>query len=195
MKQIRIGGKTYNVLVASTDEEREEGLSQETYLPLDSGMLFIYSEPQEEIGYTMEDTGIPLDIIFINEECEVISVHTMKPYSETPIFEKNVMYVLEVNPCSGIEPGDFLELEFEEDKEAEEKVKSSKLLVLNSDGDVQMQLNGGERIFSRVSTRKLIACALHAYKSDQEKDYKRLGRAVIKEIEAQDARPPQYVDE
>lgn len=195
MKQIRIGNKKYNVLVASTEEEREVGLSDETWLPLDSGMLFTYPEVQEEIGYTMEDTSIPLDIIFIDNDCEVISVHTMKPYAETPVLEKNVMYVLEVNPKSGIEPGDLLELEFEEDKDEEEKVKHSKLLVLDSDGDVQMQLNGGERIFSRISTRKLITLALKAFKSDDEKDYKKLGKSVIKEIMAQDSRPAEYVEE
>ena len=48
MKQIRIGGKKYNVLVASTEEEREVGLSNETWLPFDSGMLFVYDEPQED---------------------------------------------------------------------------------------------------------------------------------------------------
>lgn len=197
MKQIRIGGKKYNVLVASTEEEREVGLSNETWLPLDSGMLFVYDEPQEEIGYTMEDTGIPLDIIFIDDNCEVISVHTMRPYAEEPVIEKNVLYVLEVNPKSGVEPGDLLEVDFDEETEKaeEEQVKNSKLLVLDSDGDVQMSLNGGERIFSRISTRKLITLALRAYKSDEEKDYKKLGRAVIKEIKAQDSRPAQYVDE
>lgn len=191
MKQIRIEGKKYNVLVASTEEEREVGLSNETWLPFDSGMLFVYDEPQEEIGYTMEDTGIPLDIIFIDDNCEVISVHTMKPYAEEPVFEKNVLYVLEVNPKSGVEPGDLLEVDFDEETEKaeEEQVKNSKLLVLDSDGDVQMSLNGGERIFSRISTRKLITLALRAYKSDEEKDYKKLGRAVIKEIKAQDSRP------
>lgn len=197
MKQIRIGGKKYNVLVASTEEEREAGLSNETWLPFDSGMLFVYDEPQEEIGYTMEDTGIPLDIIFIDSNCEVISVHTMRPYAEEPVIEKNVLYVLEVNPKSGVEPGDLLEVDFDEETEKaeEEQVKNSKLLVLDSDGDVQMSLNGGERIFSRISTRKLITLALRAYKSDEEKDYKKLGRAVIKEIKAQDSRPAQYVDE
>ena len=191
MKQIRIGGKKYNVLVASTEEEREVGLSNETWLPFDSGMLFVYDEPQEEIGYTMEDTGIPLDIIFIDSNCEVISVPTMRPYAEEPIIEKNVLYVLEVNPKSGVEPGDLLEVDFDEETEKaeEEQVKNSKLLVLDSDGDVQMSLNGGERIFSRISTRKLITLALRAYKSDEEKDYKKLGRAVIKEIKAQDSRP------
>ena len=191
MKQIRIGGKKYNVLVASTEEEREVGLSNETWLPFDSGMLFVYDEPQEEIGYTMEDTGIPLDIIFIDNNCEVISVHTMRPYAEEPAIEKNVLSVLEVNPKSGVEPGDLLEVDFDEETEKaeEEQVKNSKLLVLDSDGDVQMSLNGGERIFSRISTRKLITLALRAYKSDEEKDYKKLGRAVIKEIKAQDSRP------
>ena len=57
----------------------------------------------------MKDTEIPLDIIFINDELEVISVHEGIPGSEEFITENNVNFVLEVNKNSGIQEGDELE--------------------------------------------------------------------------------------
>ena len=92
----------------------------------------------------MKDTKIPLDIIFINEELEVISVHNGIPESEEFITENNVTFVLEVNENSGIQKGDELEIS------PESKIKKDKMLVLDGNGNPQMELEGGERIFSRI---------------------------------------------
>jgi len=45
----------------------------------------------------MKDTYIPLDIIFINDDDEVIKVYKGEPEDETLITVKNVRYVVEVN--------------------------------------------------------------------------------------------------
>ena len=71
--KIKIGEKEYKVDVAETEIQKEIGLQNTHYLPEDEGMLFIYDEP-ETIGFWMKDTEIPLDIIFINEDFEVISI-------------------------------------------------------------------------------------------------------------------------
>lgn len=187
MIDILIGDKEYKVKEAKTAEEREKGLSNIKSLPEDEGMLFYLDNPNP--SFWMKDTLIPLDIIFINEDKEVISVHQGKPNDETPITEKNVKYVLEVNANSGIEPDD--DLEFVTD--------SDKMLVLNSKGEVQMELEGGERIFSRRSTKVLIKKAKKAklVENDKEK-YKRacksLGKYLFKELTAQEEREPEYVD-
>lgn len=188
MKKISIGNRTYNVELAISEEEKEIGLSNISYLPEDEGMLFVYDEEEDELGFTMEDTSIPLDIIFINDDEEVISIYTKEPFDKEPVFEDGVKYVLEVNPNSGIKIGD--ELETEEDKE---HLKNNKMLVLNENGDVQMKLEGGERIFSRISTKKIIKQAYKAYKSDKDKDYIKLGKIVIEELNNQDNREPDYV--
>ena len=67
------------------------------------------------------------------------------------------------------------------------------MLVLDEDGNVQMKLEGGERIFSRISTRKIIKQALKAYRDETDSSFIKLGKMVFKELDAQDGRDPEYV--
>lgn len=192
MEIIEIGGKQYKVELAETEAEKEEGLQGIKKLPNDQGMLFVYNKPQT-VGFWMKDTLIPLDIIFIDEDQEVISIYQGKPEDETIVEEDNVKYVLEVNQNSGIEEGD--ELEFE-DSEEEDKSNSKQppMQVIASDGSVQMELQGGERIFSRKSSIVLIRKAKRAERSNLDKDYKSLGKYIFDELDRQDQRTPEYVE-
>lgn len=183
-KNIEIGNKKYKVRLAETEEEKERGLMHVKNLPKDEGMLFIYDEPQT-VGFWMKNTLIPLDIIFIDEDYEVISVYKARPNDETVVEEDNVQFVLEVNQNSGIKQGDELDFDDEDGK--------SPMLVIGSDGKPQMQIVGGERIFSRRSTKVLIKKAKKADKSKEDKDYKALGRYAFKELDRQDNREPEYV--
>lgn len=187
--KVRVNNKEYDVEVARTEEEKEVGLSNIEYLPDDEGMLFVYDTPQE-VGFWMKDTLIPLDIIFINDEEEVISVHQGIPNDETPIIEDDVLYVLEVPAGSGIKTGDEIEFEDEENS----KPLNNKMLVLNENGEVQMELEGGERIFSRKNTKVLIKFALKADKTKQDKDYKNLGKKIFKFLDIQESNNPEYVE-
>jgi len=157
-------------------------------------MLFIYDEPQEDLWFTMEDTSIDLDIIFIDEEGNVTSVHSVKAKSEDPIEDdkNNAQFVLEVPFGSNIKAGDEVTIEgtpdedLDEDltEEDKETLSRSKMLVLDENGNVQMKLEGGERIFSRIKTKQFIKAALKAYRTDDDLDYRRVGRIVFKELEA-----------
>jgi hypothetical protein len=135
----------------------------------------------------MKDTIIPLDIVFINDDLEVISVHKGEPNSEKPMTEDNVAFVLEVNTGSGIKQGDELDLS------PTSKIKTDKLLVLGPDGTPQMELEGGERIFSRANTKVLIRFAKKAYSSQNDNDYKALGKRVFKFLQTQETNEPEYV--
>lgn len=190
---INIGNKTYNVKLAITEDEKVEGLSTIDELPENEGMLFIYEEEQEGLIYTMQDTSIDLDIIFIDEDEEVISVNTVTAFSKKPIIcYKPAKYVLEVNANSNIKKGD--ELDFDDFTEEEKQIaEKSKMLVLDENGDVQMKLFSGERIFSRIKTRQIVKQAIKAYKLDDDKEYIKLGKIVFKELDAQDNREAQYV--
>lgn len=186
--KVKIGNKEYKVKIAYTDEEKAKGLQGIENLPEDEGMLFIYDEPQT-VGFWMEDTEIPLDIIFINDDEEVLSVYQGEPNDRTIAEEDNVKYVLEVNQGSGIEEGD--EVDIEDEDEDDEKTK---MLVIGPDGTPQMELEGGERIFSRSNTRTLVKMAKRAYMSKEDKDYKALGKKVFKYLDIQDSNEPEYVE-
>ena len=65
--EITVSGNTYKVLIAQTEEEKEQGLQGVESLKPDEGMLFDYSEElQQNFHFGMKDTLVPLDIIFIN---------------------------------------------------------------------------------------------------------------------------------
>lgn len=185
--KISIEDKEYTVEVAKTQEEKSKGLQNRKSLGKNEGMLFIYDKPQT-VGFWMDETEIPLDIIFINEDEEVISVYKGKPFSKEIAEEDNVKYVLEVNQGSGIKEDD--ELEFEEDSEDSDKIT---MKVIAPDGSTQMELEGGERIFSRKNTRTLIKMAKRADETKSDTDYKRLGNKMFKYIKQQNSRKPDYV--
>lgn len=185
--KVKVNDKEYIVHVAITDEEKIQGLQGVTELPENSGMLFIYDEPQT-VGFWMEDTPIPLDIIFINEDEEVISVFHGKPNDRTIAEEDDVKYVLEVNAKSGIKAGDEVELDSAEIIEIE-----TKMLVIGPDGGVQMRLEGGERIFSRPNTKTLVSMAKRAYTKQSDASYRALGKKIFKFLDQQDNNKPEYV--
>jgi hypothetical protein len=138
----------------------------------------------------MQDTTIPLDIIFVGKDDTVLSVQKGVPLTEDYLTENNVYYVIELNEDSGVKTGD--EVEIEEDSDLQDLPKNE-LLVLNSDGSVQFTLKGQERIFSRISSRVIIRKAKKAHRTQSDTDFKSLGRYVFNELTRQDNRPEEFV--
>lgn len=201
--EIEINDKVYKAKIAFTDEERQKGLQNIPHLPKNEGMVFSFEEPQE-VGFWMKDTHIPLDIIFIDEDWEVIRVTQGEPLSEALIEQDDVSYVLELNVESGVSIGDYVDL-FEVDEACEELCKEenedededkevSVMVVLNLEGESQMELSGGERIFSRKNTKTLISMAKRADKSKKDSDYKRLGTKVFSYLKTQDTKEEEFVE-
>lgn len=184
---IKIGNKEYEVLVAETEEEKTKGLQDVEKLDDDEGMLFVYNEPQQVV-FWMQDTTVPLDIIFINDDFEVISVQKGVPLSEDLLSEDNVLYVLEVSQNSGIQVGDILEFD-----DLDEDIEINEMYIIGSNGKEQAVLSGGERIISRWETKTLIKKAKKAYKEKTDSSYKQLGKYMFKILKNQDERPSEYV--
>lgn len=203
---VEINGKVYHLLHLISEEEKEQGLMNVASMESDEGALFDYSDdPQSVMEFWMKNTTIPLDIIFVNESGKVISVKQGTPESEEIISESSefVAYVIELNANSGIKSGDqtslgetIEETDPDEDESAEDEypdLQVNHLVIYGSDGQPQGFLEGGERIFSRKSTRVIIRKAKRAYKTQSDTDYKALGRYVFNEMKAQDNREPEYV--
>jgi len=89
---------TVEVAVADEDSERNQGLMDIRNLPQSKGMLFIFEETQPR-SFWMANTPLPLDIIFVNADKEIVRIH----HNTQPFSEKNfssgepAKYVVETN--------------------------------------------------------------------------------------------------
>ena len=186
--KIEINDQEFSLLVAKTEEEKTQGLSNTDSLPED-GMLFDYSEsPETELIFNTVDMMYPIDIVFVNDKDIVVAVETCEPSDElievTADEGELLKYVIEVKANSGIQIGD--EVEFDDD--------SDEMYMLDENGQPIYTIKSGARIFSRIHTRKLIRAAKKAKKSKDDKDYKKLGKLMFKILDVQDNQESEYVE-
>lgn len=190
-KFINIGDKTYKCKIAKSEEDKRQGLMYVESLPPDEGMLFVW-DSEDTRQMWMKNTLIPLDMIAINDDDEVIMVYPARPKDETLIPFMSTKYILEVNQNSGIKIGDDFEIDDSDD------LDKYVMKVIGSDGGTQFLLQGGERIVSRKETRVLIRKAKKAesVKNDEaafNRICKSLGKYMFKVLYGQDHRDAQYV--
>ena len=95
-----LGGSPVRVKVelAQTPEQRQRGLMFRKQLAPDAGMLFIFERPQHNV-FWMHNTYLPLDMIFIKEDWNVLGVvENATPQTDSPREVPGISaYVLEVN--------------------------------------------------------------------------------------------------
>ena len=190
-KFINTGNKTYKCKIAKSEEDKRQGLMHIDNLPPDEGMLFVW-DSEDTRQMWMKNTLIPLDMIAINDDDEVIMVYPARPKDETLIPFMSTKYILEVNQNSGIKIGDDFEIDDSDD------LDKYVMKVIGSDGGTQFLLQGGERIVSRKETRVLIRKAKKAelVKNDEaafNKICRSLGKYMFKVLYGQDHRDAQYV--
>ena len=108
------GQATFDIEIADDFAERGQGLMFVEELPTMSGMLFIYERPQS-VSFWMKNTLIPLDMIFVSPQGEILRIHENAiPGDLTPIpGGDGVQMVLEVNgglsSRLGIDVGDVMQ--------------------------------------------------------------------------------------
>ena len=91
----------FNVELAETKEQQAQGLMGRKDLAQDSGIFFVYKE-EGIYSFWMKDTLIPLDIIWINKNKEIIHIEkNAQPCKTEPCLrygpEQKSKYVLEIN--------------------------------------------------------------------------------------------------
>lgn len=188
---VNVGNKTYKCKIAKSEEDKRKGLMNVENLPPDEGTLFVWDD-EDTRQMWMKDTLIPLDMIAINDNDEVIMVYPAQPLSEELITFIGAKYILEVNQNSGIIPGDEFEIDDSDD------LNKYVMKVIAPDGSTQFLLQGGERIVSRKETRTLIRKAkkAEALKNNEDSFNKAcmsLGKYMFKVLYGQDNRDPEYV--
>ena len=107
----KTGVHSFAVEMATTEAEREKGLMFRKELPEGRGMLFDFHRDQE-VGFWMQNTYIPLDMIFIQGDGRILRIEANTEPLSTKIIPSNgpVRAVLEVIGGTaeklGIVPGD-----------------------------------------------------------------------------------------
>ena len=187
---IDIKGYKIKADVAKTPEELEKGLQEVINLNINEGLLIDFGK-QDMVSIWMDKTRIPLDLIFINDINKITKIVSRDSNSKQQTIHP-ARYVLEVNKgyCKsrGIKVNDVVKFE----KKPLVFQSGGKMTLYDDKGNKQMNMEGGERIFSRTSTKEIISLY---NKANDDKSLINLGLAVIKEVNAQNKRKPEYVED
>lgn len=86
-----------NAETAATPDQRQSGLMYRRDLPLDAGMVFIWSDDTGD-GFWMKNTYIPLSVAFVDSSGTIIGIQDMAPLTEDLHFSPHpYRYAIEAN--------------------------------------------------------------------------------------------------
>jgi uncharacterized membrane protein (UPF0127 family) len=121
MLQILSGGQVYDFTVENADQPAEQhmGLMYREDMPDGHGMLFTDLKPGKDgrIGVWMQNTYIPLDVVFIDAQGRIVDIHeNMQPCDETVVWSDDpAVAMLELNAGTvaklGLKEGDVVKHE------------------------------------------------------------------------------------
>lgn len=123
-QRVEISGRTFDLELALTDDQRYLGLSDRESIPADGGMLFVHPEARV-LRFVMRRCLVPIDIIYLDEQGTIVAMHMMeviepiggdewfhptRSYSST----KYAMFAIELQggtlPSLGLSEGDVIDL-------------------------------------------------------------------------------------
>lgn len=111
---LRLGNETVQVEIVATDLLRQRGLMYRQSLPQDAGMVFVFDREQD-LGFWMKDTRIPLDIVYVNRDGRIVSIKHMAPFdTDRTGSDGPARYAIELNLGTakrlGLKKGDLVAL-------------------------------------------------------------------------------------
>ena len=123
--QVEIAGETFLLELALDSATRHQGLSDRPVIPPDAGMLFVFPDAAERT-FVMRRCLVPIDLIYLDSEGRIISMHEMEvePYGRSDFLLRRypsrgpARFVIELAEGSirrlGLSRGEVLDLELEE---------------------------------------------------------------------------------
>lgn len=98
---VKLNNQEFNFEIARTAIEKQQGLMFRESLNHNSGMIFVYDK-DTELSFWMENTLMPLDLIFINSDKVIVDIkENFQPCRtlECPTYtaKQPAKYVIEIN--------------------------------------------------------------------------------------------------
>jgi uncharacterized membrane protein (UPF0127 family) len=78
--RVSLNSKRLTLRIACSREQLTQGLMNIRDLPENNGMLFVFKDEQI-LTFWAKDTYIPIDIAYLNNNLEIVSIHTMQPWN------------------------------------------------------------------------------------------------------------------
>lgn len=196
--KLNIGDNSFSVKVAKTDAMRKAGLKgvKGETIPKQAGLVLKYDEAQN-VPITMQGVSFPLDLVFIKDN-KVVGTRQAKPGDPDIDIGSPVDHVLELKMGDGgkIKRGDTVS--WTGSREGNKismadggLTPEGDFQLLDEDGKVQMNLDGVERVFSRIHTKQLYDLSKEA---KDPKHYRAIGRAMLRMLDKQNTQEQQYTD-
>ena len=112
--EVTIGKERLTLEVADDEAEQERGLMYRRSMPADHGMLFAFKWADVR-SFWMQNTLIPLDIVYLDEAAKVLNVEAMVPLDESAVrSDGKAKYAIELNHGAAerlaIKRGDAIDL-------------------------------------------------------------------------------------
>ena len=96
--KIKIKDVDYKIEIAKTSAQKIKGLSSRNHLCSNCGMIFIFGF-ESDLPFWMKDTLIPLDLIWLNKNGQVVDIQTANEINSQKIYHNQspAQYVIELN--------------------------------------------------------------------------------------------------
>ena len=95
---ITLNNQRFDLSLAQTQAEQEQGLSGTASLPVNTGKLFVFEHP-DMYGFWMKDMNYAIDIIWFDENFKIVGIEkNLAPKTYPNVFypNKTSQYVLEI---------------------------------------------------------------------------------------------------
>ncbi|CAN5413349.1 hypothetical protein BH11ARM2_BH11ARM2_15100 [soil metagenome] len=115
-EKLKTPSKSIDVWIMDDHSKQEEGMMflSDDEVKADEGMLFVFPAEKPQ-SFWMQNTILPLDIVYIDSKGKIVSIAKGKPYDESPLPSAGpAQYVLELKQGEaaklGVKPGAALGL-------------------------------------------------------------------------------------
>lgn len=111
---LQLGNQVIRLEVVASDALRQRGLMFRNSLPPDAGMIFVFPREQDQ-GFWMKDTRIPLDIVYLDRNGKIVSIKHMAPFdTDRTGSDGPAQFAIELNLGKaaelGLKPGQVIAL-------------------------------------------------------------------------------------